>query len=37
MFKIPFIVYADKYTQSMANCCTRMFQNQCGITYRTNS
>lgn len=37
MFKMPVIIFEDKYTQSMANCCSRLFESQCGITYRTNS
>lgn len=36
-FKMPTVIACGEYVQSMANCCTRIFQNQCGITYRTNS
>ncbi len=36
-FKMPSIIAAGEYVQSMANCCTRLSQGMCGITYRTNS
>lgn len=36
-FMVPEVLMEDVYTQSMANCCTRLNQNLCGITYRTNS
>ncbi len=36
-FVKPEMLFEDIYSQSMANCCTKMSQAFCGITYRTNS
>lgn len=36
-FERPEMLFEDIYSQSMANCCTKMSQAFCGITYRTNS
>lgn len=36
-FILPQIIVEDVYTQSMANCCTKLSQYSCGITYRTNA
>lgn len=36
-FEMPLLICEDIYSQSMANCCTRLNEHLCGITYRTNS
>ncbi len=36
-FEMPLLICEDIYSQSMANCCTRISEQFCGITYRTNS
>ncbi len=37
MMKLPKLIAKAKYEVSSGNCCTRIFESQCGITYRTNS
>lgn len=27
----------DQYLASAANCCSKFFENSCGIAYRTNA
>jgi len=34
---VPKIIAEATYEASAANCCTRIFESSCGITYRTNS
>lgn len=36
-FEMPRIIVCERYTQSAANCCSRLFQSACGINYRTSS
>ena len=34
---VPRFIAEARYEASAANCCTRLFESQCGITYRTSS
>ncbi len=36
-FVMPEILFEDVYSQSMANCCSKITEASCGITYRTYS
>ena len=33
-FEMPLLICEDTYSQSMANCCTKLNEHLCGITYR---